>query len=292
MTEQELEKYLKSAFIQPPDSAWLSHARNRMLQKIRASKAERLSVFTALREAVAVYFDHKVFAGLVAAAIVLVMGIEASVELGDALPTNRLYPVKLMVESARGTIAFSSAERAEYDLDRAYARIEELSRLSQATPTRRQTNGEQAAMIARTVERYSQALGSSADAVKQLKAEGRIEETKRLAERLDETARASAALLSVLDSTTTTLLVFKDAKATTAQAQQTAAALLGDSQSETLPSGASATSTPLTSSDAPIDTEEVPADLQTENSDTEASATSTSPSPSPVVPTPMPYIVE
>ena len=61
--------------------------------------------------------------GLVAAAVLLVAGALAA--SADSLPDSPIYPLKAVIESARGALTFSAADKLSYHLDLARTRLTE-----------------------------------------------------------------------------------------------------------------------------------------------------------------------
>jgi hypothetical protein len=60
-----------------------------------------------------------------AAAAVLLLLVSAGAASADSLPDSPLYPVKGVLESLRGTVAFSAADKITYRLDLARTRLTE-----------------------------------------------------------------------------------------------------------------------------------------------------------------------
>lgn len=226
MEQKELIAYLNKAHRDSPRTAWVREARGVLQARMARTGSPKTRVFSFLGAFAAQMLRQKIFAAGAATLVALVAGSGGMIVLARrALPTSTLYPVKLLVEDVRRGVAFTQEQQADSGLAAAAERMQELTTLS-AKHAAINEKAAQAALIARTVKRYADALGESTKTVKKLSAEGKTAVARRTAEKLAETAREYGVLLSTFDSATSSGSILQDAKAVSEEAQEAAGEIL------------------------------------------------------------------
>ncbi len=227
MEEQDIIHYFKKMHRDVPRDAWLLQAKHRLFLRMEGRRmlpAEKpsFSLFAFLGG----FLQPKaMMAGVCLLLFAVSIAVAGAVGMSHILPSSPLYPFKLAVESAEGTLAFTEEQKADYGLAVAQERIQELALLSQETANPLNTE-KHSALIANTLRRYTEALGTSARTVKLMQANGKESLARQKAEKLDEAARAYTVLLATFDSASSSLTVFKDAESVSREAQSTAEEIL------------------------------------------------------------------
>ena len=239
MKEQELIAYIKNMHRSGPRPEWFAATRKELLVRVeRMVSADRTgllwwqhiqSSLASARNILAQLAQHRVLVGSALVALLMLLGSVSFAISRNALPSSTLYPLKLVAESAVGSLAFTVQSQAEHTLDLAEHRFRELSQLSRATSAHNASRP-QPDLIANTARRYAAALSTSTETLKRLQAEGNTVLAVRTAEKLEKTANAYTTLLSLLDTaSSSSLTAFEDAKEISEEASRAAQEVLASS---------------------------------------------------------------
>ena len=105
-----------------PGEAARERGRRRLLQELEALEAQPARRLWA--------WPRRWALGLAAVALLLLLGVGTVAASGKAIPGDPLYPVRRAAERGRLLVTFSPAGRAEYHLQLALRRLEEVTALA------------------------------------------------------------------------------------------------------------------------------------------------------------------
>jgi hypothetical protein len=227
--EKELIKIIKKCYSEPPKGEWLVACRTELVRHA-VKTAPGGGMFAGLHGLIASVlssFSPRLALAGTAVALLALTGFGSSYATRGLLPSSKLYPLKLAVESAQKAVAVTEAQKADYSVSVATERVNELSRLTHDSSSPKSVARTQ--LISETAKRYSEALNESAAQALQLKQSGDNDLAMRTAQKIDQAAKDYTVLLSTLESDTSTSVSpdLEQATILSMRAQEAAGEILG-----------------------------------------------------------------